>query len=80
MLNVYFDERHRPEVIWMGASSTRNELDARNFKNKRIYDALVLTYLDKETDPCDNGVLSSPDEPFLMRLVLIVRHQAIMMI
>ena len=64
VLNVYFDERHRPDVIQMGASSTRNELDAREFKNKRVYDALVLTYLDRETDPCDNGAMSYPDNPF----------------
>jgi hypothetical protein len=64
VLNVYFDERHWPDVIRMGASSTRNELDAREFKNKRIYDALVITYLDRETDPCDNGQMSFPDDPF----------------
>ena len=67
MLNVYFcnfDERHRPDVIRMGASSTRNKLDAREFKNKRIYDVLITTYLDKETDPCNNGQMSYPDDPF----------------
>jgi len=64
VLNVYFDERHRPDVLRMGAISTRNELDAREFKNKRIYDALVITYLDRETDPCDNGQMSYPDDPF----------------
>ena len=46
VLNEYFDERHRPDVIKMGASKTRSELDAREFKNKRIYDTLVHTYLE----------------------------------
>jgi hypothetical protein len=64
VLNVHFDERHRPDVMKIGASSTRNKLDACNFKNKRIYDALVITYLDRETDPCDNSQMSFPENPF----------------
>jgi hypothetical protein len=64
VLNVSFNERHRPDVLKIGATSTRAELDARSFKNKVIFDSLVSTYLATDTDPVDLGVMSFPDDPF----------------
>lgn len=45
-INVWFDERNRTDIINMGASPTMQELDSRQFVNKRTYDKLLLTYLD----------------------------------
>ena len=47
LINVYMDERHRPDVLKLGGTATKDELDARKFSHKSIYDKLLVTYLDK---------------------------------
>jgi hypothetical protein len=47
LINVYMDERHRPDVLKLGGTATKDELDARKFTHKSIYDKLLVTYLDK---------------------------------
>jgi hypothetical protein len=47
IINVYMDERHRPDVLKLGGTATKEELDARKFSHKSIYDKLLLTYLDE---------------------------------
>jgi len=36
LLNVYFDEKHRPDVTQLGANATIAAIDARKFKHKAI--------------------------------------------
>ena len=45
-INVWFDERHRTDIMNMGASPSIQELDARQFPNKRTYDKLLQSYSD----------------------------------
>ena len=47
LINVYMDERHRPDVLKLGGMATKDKLDARKFSQKSIYDKLLATYLDK---------------------------------
>ena len=49
-INVWFDERNRTDIINMGTSPTMQELDSRQFVNKRTYDKLLLTYLDTSNE------------------------------
>jgi hypothetical protein len=44
LLNVYFDEKHRPDVAQLGANPTLAVIDAREFKHKAVYDKLLDTY------------------------------------
>jgi hypothetical protein len=45
-INVWFDERNRTDILNMGASPSMQELDARQFANKRTYDKLLRSYSD----------------------------------
>jgi len=45
-INVWFDERNRTDIMNMGASPSMQELDARQFANKRTYDKLLRSYSD----------------------------------
>jgi hypothetical protein len=49
-INVWFDERNRTDIMNMGASPTMQELDARQFVNKRTYDKLLQSFLDTTVD------------------------------
>jgi hypothetical protein len=45
-INVWFDDRHRKDIVYMGSSPSIQELDARKrFANKATYDKLLVTYL-----------------------------------
>jgi hypothetical protein len=41
------DKRHRPDVLKLGGTATKEELDARKFSHKSIYEKRLSTYLDK---------------------------------
>ena len=49
-INVWFDERSRTDIVNMGESPTMQELDSRQFANKRTYDKLLVTYLDTSVE------------------------------
>jgi hypothetical protein len=49
-IDVWFDEQNRTNIINMGASPTMQELDSRQFVNKRTYNKCLLTYLDTSNE------------------------------
>jgi hypothetical protein len=62
-INVWFDERHRSDIMTMGASPSMQDLDTRQFANKKTYDKLLLTYMDSTTEnDAVNFVCFSPNE------------------
>jgi hypothetical protein len=44
--NVFFDQLHRADVSSLGEPPTMRDLDTRQFRNKGVYDKLLVTYLD----------------------------------
>ena len=44
--NVFFDQLHRADVSSLGEPPTMRELDTRQFRNKGVYNKLLVTYLD----------------------------------
>ena len=63
-INVWFDERHQSDIMTTGASPSIQDLDTRQFANKKTYDKLLLsTYLDSTAENnAVNYVSFSPNE------------------
>ena len=50
VINVFFDEKHRQDVLCLGNTPTMCELDARKFPHKAVWDKLLDTYMDIDDD------------------------------
>ena len=50
LFNVFFDEKHRQDVLCLGNTPTMCELDARKFPHKAVWDKLLDTYMDIDDD------------------------------
>ena len=62
-INVWFDVRHRSDIVTIGASPSIQDLDTRQFANKKTYDKLLLIYLDSTAEnDAVNYVCFSPNE------------------
>ena len=50
VINVFFDEKHRQDILCLGNTPTMCELDARKFPHKAVWDKLLDTYMDIDDD------------------------------
>jgi hypothetical protein len=65
-INVWFDERNRTEIMNMGKSPSMQELDSRQFLNKRTYDKLLMSFLDTSMDNDAINFIGFGSDEFLL--------------
>ena len=50
VINVYMCEQHRSDVLMLGQPPTMAKLDTRKFRHKYIFDRLITTFLDDDSN------------------------------
>jgi len=50
VINIFFDEKHRQDILDLGNTPTMCELDARKYPHKAVWDKLLDAYMDIYND------------------------------
>jgi hypothetical protein len=70
-INVYFDEMHRVDVSRLGEPPSMGTLDARQFRNKDVFDKLLKSYLAMSIASDHIHLIAFADNPYLQAMGVV---------